>query len=108
MKYIGPQQDPSEDTWDQEDFLKRTHYELEDLASHVRSKEVPYGPHVAPAGNIRTEQASYKLLQLQNMRMCVCVCMHVYVCVCLFVCMCPCVIYALRRLPINSLNYHVA
>ena len=89
MKYIGPQQDPSEDTWDQADFLKRTHYELEDLASHVRSKEVPYGPHVAPAGNIRTEQASYKLLQLQNMRVCVSV--FVCMCMCVFACLCVCV-----------------
>ena len=45
---------PSEDSVDHEDFLRGPIMSLEDLASHVRSKEVPYGPHVAPAaGDIR-------------------------------------------------------
>ena len=44
---------PSEDLVDHEDFLRGPIMKLEDLASHVGSKEVPYGPHVAPAGDIR-------------------------------------------------------
>ena len=50
---------------DHVDFLRGPIMSVEDLASLVRSKEVPYGPHVAPAGDIRGSRLPINTLNYQ-------------------------------------------